>query len=339
MAGLVPYFKNKALWLKTRKEKMIKMSSTAVTPKKKMSRERKLMLWKDNLELYSLMLPALFIIFMYCYVPMFGYTIAFQDYTPGAGFIGANAKWVGFKHFIKFYNGIYFGRLMGNTLWLSFLQLAWGFWVPILFALLLNEVHSAGFKKFVQTASYMPYFISVVTMAGMLISFLTPSGLINKIIVFLGGRAANWRMDKTVFPEIYVLTNIWKSFGFNSILYISVITSIDTSMYESARLDGANRFQQAIYITIPSIVPTIAIMLIMAVGGLLGANTDLILLLYVPSTYETADVLGTYIYREGINGGKFSFTTAIGLVQSIINFMLVFVANQISDIMTGSGLF
>ena len=228
---------------------------------------------------------------------------------------------------------------MGNTLWLSFLQLAWGFWVPIVFALLLNEVHSTGFKKFVQTASYMPYFISVVTMAGMLITFLTPNGLINRIIAWCGGRTQNWRMNKSAFPEIYVLTNIWKSFGFNSILYISVITSIDTSMYESARLDGANRFQQAIYITIPSSVPTFAIMLIMAVGGLLGANTDLILLLYVPSTYETADVLGTYIYREGILGGKFSYTTAIGLVQSIINFMLVFVANQVSDVMTGSGLF
>ena len=315
------------------------MSSTAVAPKKKMSRERKLMLWKDNLELYSLMAPGLIIILLYCYIPMFGYVIAFQDYAPGAGFIGENTNWVGFKHFIRFYNSIYFGRLMGNTLWLSFIQLAWGFWVPILFALLLNEVHITGFKKFVQTASYMPYFISVVTMAGMLIAFLTPSGLINKIIAWFGGRTQNWRMNKGAFPEIYVLTNIWKSFGFNSILYISVITSIDTSMYESARLDGANRFQQALYITIPSIVPTIAIMLIMAVGGLLGANVDLILLLYVPSTYETADVLGTYIYREGINGGKFSYTTAIGFLQSIINFMLVFVANQVSDIMTGSGLF
>lgn len=316
------------------------MSSNAMAPaKKKMSKQRKLMLWKDNLELYSLMLPAIIIIFVYCYVPMYGYVIAFQDYAPGASFWGANTKWVGLKHFIKFYEGPYFSRLMGNTLWLSFINLAWGFWVPILFALLLNEVNIMGFKKFVQTASYLPYFISMVVMCGMLISFINPAGLINKLIVALGGTAQPWRTIPSAFPTIYVLANIWKSFGFNSILYMSVITSIDTSMYESARLDGANRFQQAIHITIPSIVPTIAIMLIMAVGGLLNANQEMILLLYVPSTYEVADVIGTYVYREGIQGGKFSFTTAIGMLQSVINFFLVFVANKISDKLTGAGLF
>lgn len=316
------------------------MSSNAMAPaKKKMSKQRKLMLWKDNLELYSLMLPAIIIIFVYCYVPMYGYVIAFQDYAPGASFWGANTKWVGLKHFIKFYEGPYFSRLMGNTLWLSFINLAWGFWVPILFALLLNEVNIMGFKKFVQTASYLPYFISMVVMCGMLISFINPAGLINKLIVALGGTAQPWRTIPSAFPTIYVLANIWKSFGFNSILYMSVITSIDTSMYESARLDGANRFQQAIHITLPSIVPTIAIMLIMAVGGLLNANQEMILLLYVPSTYEVADVIGTYVYREGIQGGKFSFTTAIGMLQSVINFFLVFVANKISDKLTGAGLF
>ena len=297
------------------------MSSNAMAPaKKKMTKQRKLMLLKDNVELYTLMLPAIIIIFIYCYIPMYGYVIAFQDYVPGAPFWGANTKWVGFKHFIKFYESIYFKRLMGNTLWLSFLNLAWGFWVPIVFALLLNEVNVMGFKKFVQTASYLPYFISMVVMCGMLISFINPAGIINKLIVALGGEAKAWRTVPSAFPTIYVLSNIWKSFGFNSILYMSVITSIDTSMYESARLDGANRFQQAIHITLPSIIPTIAIMLIMAVGGLLGANTDMILLLYVPATYEVADVIGTYIYREGLQGGKFSYTTAIGMIQTVINF-------------------
>lgn len=316
------------------------MSSNAMAPaKKKMTKQRKLMLLKDNVELYTLMLPAIIIIFIYCYIPMYGYVIAFQDYAPGAPFWGANTKWVGFKHFIKFYESIYFKRLMGNTLWLSFLSLAWGFWVPIVFALLLNEVNVMGFKKFVQTASYLPYFISMVVMCGMLISFINPAGIINKLIVALGGEAKAWRTVPSAFPTIYVLSNIWKSFGFNSILYMSVITSIDTSMYESARLDGANRFQQAIHITLPSIIPTIAIMLIMAVGGLLGANTDMILLLYVPATYEVADVIGTYIYREGLQGGKFSYTTAIGMIQTVINFGMVFIANKISDKLTGAGLF
>ena len=318
------------------------MSSNAVViapKKKKMSHQRKVTILKDNAELYILLAPALIVILLYCYIPMFGYTIAFQDYMPGSGFWGANTKWVGFKHFIRFYNSIWFNRLMGNTLWLSFLNLAWGFWVPIVFALLLNEVRVMGYKKFVQTASYLPYFISMVVMCGMLINFLTPQGLINKLIKAFGGTPKAWRTIPSAFPKIYVMANIWKSFGFNSILYISVITSIDTSLYESARLDGANRWQQAIHITIPSIVPTIAIMLIMAVGSLLSANTDMILLLYVPATYETADTLGTYIYREGITGGKFSFTTAIGMIQSIINFVLVFMANKISDFLTGAGLF
>ncbi len=315
------------------------MSSTAVASKPKMSPERKKMLLKDNLELYILLAPAIIVIAIYCYAPMFGYLIAFQDYTPGAGFWGANTQWVGFKHFIRFYESIYFGRLMSNTLWLSFLNLIWGFWVPIAFALLLNEVTHLNYKKFIQTASYLPYFISMVTACGMLISFISTNGIINKMIQAFGGTAQPWRNLPGAFSTIYVLMNIWKGFGFNSILYISVITSIDTSLYESARLDGANRMQQVIHITIPSIIPTIAIMLIMAVGGLVSANTDMILLLYLPATYETADVLGTYIYREGLQGGKFSFTTAIGLIQSIINFVLVFVANTVSDVLTGAGLF
>lgn len=316
------------------------MSSNAAAPaKKKLTKQRKIMLLKDNAELYSLMLPAIILIFIFCYIPMYGYLIAFQDYKAGSSFWGPDTEWVGLKHFERFYNSVFFSRLMGNTLWLSFLNLAWGFWVPIVFALLLNEVHVMGYKKFVQTASYLPYFISMVVMCGMLISFISPSGIINKLIVALGGESKSWRTIPSAFAEIYVLSNIWKSFGYNSILYMSVITSIDTSMYESARLDGANRLQQAIKITIPSIVPTIAIMLIMQVGSLLNANTEMILLLYVPATYEVADVIGTYIYREGLSGGQFSYTTAIGLIQAVINFALVFIANKVSDKLTGAGLF
>lgn len=316
------------------------MSSNAAAPaKKKLTKQRKIMLLKDNAELYSLMLPAIILIFIFCYIPMYGYLIAFQDYKPGSSFWGPDTEWVGLKHFERFYNSVFFSRLMGNTLWLSFLNLAWGFWVPIVFALLLNEVHVMGYKKFVQTASYLPYFISMVVMCGMLVSFISPSGIINKLIVALGGEAKSWRTIPSAFAEIYVLSNIWKTFGYNSILYMSVITSIDTSMYESARLDGANRLQQAIKITLPSIVPTIAIMLIMQVGSLLNANTEMILLLYVPATYEVADVIGTYIYREGLSSGQFSYTTAIGLIQAVINFALVFIANKVSDKLTGAGLF
>ena len=190
------------------------MSSNAAAPaKKKLTKQRKIMLLKDNAELYSLMLPAIILIFIFCYIPMYGYLIAFQDYKAGSSFWGPDTEWVGLKHFERFYNSVFFSRLMGNTLWLSFLNLAWGFWVPIVFALLLNEVHVMGYKKFVQTASYLPYFISMVVMCGMLVSFISPSGIINKLIVALGGEAKSWRTIPSAFAEIYVLSNIWKSFA------------------------------------------------------------------------------------------------------------------------------
>lgn len=294
----------------------------------------------ENIELLSIMLPTLILIFIFCYVPMYGVVIAFQNYAPGRPFISfdGSTRWVGLKHFVNFVKGKYFGRLMGNTLLLSLYNLVFGFWIPIVFALLLNEVRQVRLRKFFQTASYLPYFISMVVVAGLVISFLETNGIINNLIVTLGGERQAWRTNKSAFPVIYTITNIWKSFGFNSILYMSAITSIDTSLYESAKLDGAGRFKQMWYITLPSIMPTIAIMLIMAVGGMLSSNTDLILLLYTSATYETSDVLGTYIYRIGIQGGKFSQTAAIGLFATLINFALVFGANTISNKLTNTGL-
>lgn len=295
---------------------------------------------RENLELISIMLPTLVLIFIFCYIPMYGVVIAFQKYAPGRPFLSfdGSTRWVGLKHFVDFIDSKYFGRLMGNTLKLSFYNLIFGFWVPIVFALMLNEIGNMHLRKFFQTASYLPYFISMVVVAGLVISFVETNGLINNIIVSLGGSRQAWRTNKNAFPVIYTLTNIWKSFGFNSILYLSAITAIDTALYEAAKLDGASRIQQIWYVTLPSILPTIAIMLIMAVGGMLNSNTDLILLLYSSATYETSDVLGTYIYRIGIQGGKFSETAAIGLFASVINFALVFGANFVSNKLTDTGM-
>ena len=306
------------------------------TKKRKINRD----LLHENLELYSIMLPVLAMIFIFCYIPMYGIVIAFQKYVPGRPFLSfdGSTKWVGLKYFTDFINGKYFGRLMGNTIKLSLYNLVFGFPIPIIFALLLNEIHSVRCRKFFQTASYLPYFISMVVVAGLVVSFLETNGLINNIIVALGGERSALRTNKKLFPLIYTITNIWKSFGFNSILYMSAITAIDTSLYESAKLDGATRMEQIWYITLPSIRPTIAIMLIMAVGGIMNSNTDLILLLYTSATYETADVIGTYIYRVGIQGGKFSQTAAIGLFATIVNFFLVFIANQLSNKISGTGL-
>lgn len=297
-------------------------------------------LLRENVELYSILLPTLALIFIFCYIPMYGIVISFQNYAPGRPFLALDGttKWVGLKHFEDFVRGKYFGRLVGNTIKLSLYNILFGFWVPILFALMLNEIKIMRARKLFQTASYLPYFISMVVVAGLVISFVETNGLINQLIEALGGKRQAWRTNKQAFPVIYTITNIWKSFGFGSILYLSSITAIDTALFESARIDGAGRIKQIWYVTLPSILPTIAIMLIMAVGGILNANTDLILLLYTATTYETSDVIGTYIYRTGVQGGKFSQTAAIGLFATVINFALVFIANKVSNRLTNTGL-
>ncbi|MDR2419282.1 MAG: ABC transporter permease subunit [Treponema sp.] len=293
---------------------------------------------RENIQIYSLMLPVLILLFIFCYIPMYGIVIAFQNYIPGSPFIGPGVEWVGLKYFIRFVQGEYFWRLIRNTLVLSGLNLLFGFTLPILFALLLDQIRVLNFRKFVQTASYMPYFISTVIVAGMVISFIDTNGIISNFLTLFGLEPMNYRLSKAAFPAIYTVTNIWKSFGFGSILYFATITSIDPGLYESAKIDGANRLQQVIHITLPSIQRIIAINLIMAIGGILGTNTDLILLLYHSATYEVADVIGTYVYRLGIEGGEFSYTTAVGLFMSVIGFILTFSANKISNKLTDYGL-
>lgn len=293
---------------------------------------------RDNLECYSLLLPVLILIFVFCYMPLYGLVISFQDYTPGSSFLGPDVKWVGFKHFIQFMTGKYFPRLLRNTLILNGLNLVFGFTLPILFAILVNEAKNMRYKKLVQTASYLPYFISNVVVAGMVISFIGLDGIVNQLITALGGTPMNFRTEPDAFPALYTITNVWKNFGFGSILYFSTISSIDPTLYESARLDGAGRVRQMYYITLPGLKNVIAINLIMQIGSILATNSDLILLLYTSSTYETADVIGTYIYRMGIEGGQFSYTAAVGLFMSVIGFALTFVANKVSNRVADYGL-
>jgi putative aldouronate transport system permease protein len=292
----------------------------------------------ENIQIYVLMLPVLILLFIFCYIPMYGIVIAFQNYNPGDPFIGKGVSWVGLQFFIRFIKGEYFWRLIRNTLVLSGLNLLFGFTLPILFALLLDQIKSLNFRKFVQTTSYMPYFISTVVVAGMVIAFIDVNGLVTMLLARFGLEPMNYRLSKTAFPVIYTVTNIWKGFGFGSILYFATITSIDPQLYESAKMDGANRFQQVLHITLPGIQRIIAINLIMAIGGILGTNTDLILLLYHSATYEVSDVIGTYVYRLGILGGEFSYTTAVGLFMSCIGFILTFTANRISNKLTDFGL-
>lgn len=294
---------------------------------------------RENKELYLMMAPVIVLIFLLAYLPLYGMLIAFQDYFPGAPIFSlGHTKWVGLKFFKQFINGRYFGRLLKNTLYLSFLNLVIGFPIPIIFALIVNEIKLLKFKKFVQTASYLPYFISTVVVAGIVLSFIGTDGLVNDIRAVFGLEPVAFNISVSAFPVIYTVTNVWKSFGWNSILYLSGMASIDTALYESAKIDGANRFQLALHITLPGIMPTISMMFIMAVGGIMASNTDLILLLYNPTIYETSDVFGTYIYRDGILNGNFSLNAAVGIISSTVNFILIFVANKISTKCTGNGM-
>lgn len=293
---------------------------------------------KENMQIYGMMLPTLLLILIFCYIPMYGLIIAFQDYVPGSAFLGPEVKWVGLKWFQKFISGHYFSRLIRNTLVLSGLNLLFGFTAPILFALLLDQLRHQKFKKFVQTASYMPYFISTVVVAGMVISFIDVDGLITNLLVHLGMEGKNYHVEPGAFPWVYTITNVWKGFGFASILYCSIISSIDPGLYEAAKLDGANRWQQVWHVTLPGLKAVIAINLITTVGAILATNTELILLLYTPATYDVADVIGTYTYRLGILEGQYSYTTAAGLFTAIIGFGFTFAANKISNKLTGFGL-
>ena len=301
---------------------------------------------RESLELYVLLLIPVAYLFMMSYAPMPGIAIAFQKFRMGQkNFIfGDNINWVGFDNFKSFFGSTLFTRLLGNTLRISIKSLLITFPLPIIFALLLNEIKHMRTKKIIQTVSYLPHFISMVVVAGMVISFLEQDGLITGTAAKLFGTPNTTPLKKPEnFDMIYVLTICWVSFGFESILYLSAISGVDQELYEAARLDGASRWQQCWYITLPGILPTVSICLIMALGSILGANSDLILNLYNPAIYEKADVIGTYVYRvttgEQAGGVRiYGQTTAIGLFSSVINITMLFIANKISNLLTDTGL-
>lgn len=312
----------------------------AVSIKGKLGTAYKRRVIKENIQMYSLILPVLIHIFIFSYIPLYGLAIAFQNYYPGKPFIAfdGSVEWVGLKHFIDFIQSPLFPRIFGNTLRLSALNLVFGFACPIIFALLVNEIKNAAYKKFVQTASYMPHFISMVVVAGMVLSFVVPDGLVNQLLGVFGIAPKAYNADPKAFDWIYVITNIWKNFGWGSILYLSTISSIDPELYESSKMDGASRLQRMFYITLPFMSSLILIQLIFAIGALLGSNTEMILLLYNQATYSTADVIGTYVYRDGLLMGRFSYGTAVNMFVSTINVILLVIANKLSTKYADFGL-
>ncbi|MGG1519355.1 ABC transporter permease subunit [Paenibacillus oryzisoli] len=279
--------------------------------------------------LLLLILPVLLYYLVFHYIPMYGVIIAFKDFKPLKGILGS--AWVGFENFQLFFNSVYFWRILKNTLLLSIYSLLWGFPVPILFALLLNELKEGIFKKLVQTISYLPHFISIVVIVGMIANFTSVNGgIINTVIQWFGGQPINFLSEPGWFRDIYVSSSIWQGFGWSSIIYLAAIAGIDSQLYEAAEMDGANRWQKMWKITLPSLVPTIVILLILNVGNLMDVGFEKINLLYNPTTYETADVISTYVFRQGIQQADYSYSTAIGLFNNVINLILLISVNRIS---------
>jgi len=281
--------------------------------------------------LYLLIAPGLLYFIVFHYIPMFGVVIAFQDFHPFGGVkrMLVEPKWVGLKHFQSFFSSYYFGRLLTNTFLISGYKLLFGFPAPIVFALMLNEVMRIKFKKIVQTISYLPHFLSMVIISGMVISLLSLSGPINAIVAAFGGSPIGFLGETAYFRSILVISDIWASVGWGSIVYLAALAGIDPALYESAKIDGANRFRQMLSISLPGIASIISILFVLSIGGILSAGFEQVLLLYSPSVYSVGDIIDTYVYREGLINNNVSYAAAIGMFKNVVGLMFLLVANVI----------
>jgi len=287
-------------------------------------------------QLYILILLPIVYLIIFKYIPMIGNVIAFRRFVPGGSIFGE--EWVGFYYFEMFLSDPTFYKVFTNTLILAFLLLVVTFPAPIIFALLLNEVKNHLFKRFVQTASYLPHFFSVVVVAGMAYELLALNGPVNSFIANLGFDKISFMQLPEWFRTIFVSVDLWQGLGWGAILYLAALTGINEELYEAAKIDGANRWKQTIHITIPGILPTIVVLLILNIGNFLQIGFEKVLLLYNPLTYETADIIATYVYRVGLQSGSFSYGTAIGLFESIVGLVLVIGANYVSRRITDNSL-
>lgn len=284
--------------------------------------------FKANKYIYIMPLPVVVYLLIFSYAPMYGIVIAFKNYKPRLGIL--ESPWVGMKYFKEFTSSMYFGRTLRNTLALSGLNLLFGFMAPILFAVLLNEIRNMRFKKLVQTVTYLPHFITTVIIASLILVFTNSDGFITQIVNSLTGHTGSLIGDKNCFRAIYVISDIWQGFGWGSIVYLATIAGISPELYEAARIDGANKFRQIWHVTLPGMRPTIVTMFILAMGGLMSIGWEKAFLLQTPLTYETSDIISTFVYRKGFEDANYSYSTAVGLFNSIINLILVTTANRLS---------
>ncbi|MCL6613157.1 MAG: ABC transporter permease subunit [Firmicutes bacterium] len=292
--------------------------------------------FKINKQLYLMILPVIIYYILFHYKPMYGAIIAFKDFSPLLGI--ERSPWVGFKHFKDFFNGYYFWRILRNTIVISLNSLLFGFPAPIIFALLLNELRNQRFKRIVQTVTYMPHFISLVVICGMIKEFTMSTGVIPDILSHFGFEKTNLLDKPHLFVPIYVLSGIWQEVGWESIIYLAALASIDPELYEAAAIDGAGRWKQLWNVTLPGIVPTIMILLVLRIGRLLSVGHEKIILLYNPAIYETADVISSFVYRKGLQEFNWSYSAAVGMFNSVINLFLLVMANRFSRKISESSL-
>ena len=311
---------------------------TQKSTKKQYSLKKIRTLIRNNWQLYLLILPAVIYFFIFNYMPMYGVQIAFKDYKAVKGIMGS--EWVGLEHFMNFFDAYYFKRLITNTLLLNVYNLLWSFPVPLILAILLNQVRSERRKRFIQTTIYMPYFISTVVLAGMLYIFLSPtSGIFNFARTAMGMEAVDFMSKASAFRTIYIASGIWQRAGYGTILYIACLAGVDPTLYEAAEIDGASIWQMIRYIDVPSLIPTAMMVFILDCGKMLSSNTDKALVLQTAGNISTSDIIGVYVYNVGLGNGQFSYTSAIGLFVNIINFVLIITVNKISKKVSDTGLF
>ncbi|MCR4588080.1 MAG: ABC transporter permease subunit [Lachnospiraceae bacterium] len=292
---------------------------------------------KMNKSVYIMLIPVLIYFIGYHYVPMLGIITAFQDYKIKLGYF--KSPWVGLEHFQRFFGSMYFWRLLANTFSISLKSIVWSFPLTITLALLLNELHNKAYKKFIQTITYLPYFVSMIVVCGLVKDFTKSGGLIANLVGIFTGSSDSLLTNPNYFQSIFVASGIWQNLGYGTIIYLSALSAISPELYEAARMDGAGRWKQTLHITIPSLVPTIVVMLVLRIGSIMSVSYQKIILLYSPSVYEKADVISSYVYRIGLQEGtEYSFSTAVGLFQSVVNLVLIIAANKISRKLTDSSL-
>lgn len=289
-----------------------------------------------NPTLYIMIVPVIVYYILFHYVPMYGIIISFKNFTPSKGVLGS--PWVGFSHFKSFFTDIYFSRIFYNTFKISIFSIVFGFPAPIILALMINEVKKKSFTRMVQTITYMPHFISLVVVCGIIKDFTSDAGIITHFLSLFGFPKVTMLSKPEMFVPIYVISGIWQTIGWSSIVYLAALSAINAELYEAAVIDGAGKWAQTVYVTLPSIMPTIVIMLVLAIGNMLNLGFEKTILLYNPGIYETSDVIQTYVYRKGLLEFDWSYSTAIGLFNSVINFALLITSNKASKHINGISL-